>query len=1180
MHPVGLRFLLLAVLATALAASPAAAADDAFKDDFSAGLDRWRVYFAEGMWTAREGVLTSAEPKDTTGRLAQFNATADVLIRTEVRCDATGRCNFGVILRAQDDGTCFVVRYYDAADALELLAYKAGQVQRQGPASGKLQFAPDRWYRFKAAVVEDLILAKLWPADAAQEPDWQLRATCPDRRPGGAGLLVDDGSRVDFGPVHISSGGEVAALRRQSAQDREARLKSLEAGLQIRLEETPFVVRSSAGPHRRLLLRTLLNDKPEPVDGRLELVCGQTRSARDVKTAEFADGAYEVQVPEPAEPTHVGVTFTASFGKRLTAGVRIAPARRWTFHMTPHTHYDIGFTEPQPKVIDRLSSDMDAAVRFCEETADWPPESRYRWIVEVSGLFKNYAERHTPDQVARFIELVRQGRIEICGYYLNMPTELVGHEELIRCLYYAEGLRRKYGITIDTAMINDVPGYAWALPQLFSEFGIRRVAFRANSIRGQFLWYRSGAVERPFYWEGPAGHRIFVWYTDSYREGNFFRAPGLHEADFLNVIRQNERAGTWVDEIQLRMGGDNLPPEFNTSKNARAWNEKYLWPRVVVSTNREYLELLEKRYGARTKTYRGDIPSWWAEGPASSALETGMNRLVHDRLVAAEALWTLLRLTRSDATYPRERIDRAYDRMLHYDEHTWGASCSIDRPTSEETAIQWRWKAQCAYDAEKLTTELYQEAIKGLSAGLRSGAEPAVAVWNTLAWSRTDVVELKLTGSPVEGAPGLVLIDQRTGQPSPAQLDADGQLAWFIARDVPALGCAVYKVQRTTSSAKAAAAAPPDLESPFYRLQFDPGTGRWTSLYDRQLQRELVDRGADHSLNQPLREVPTGGRAAIDRKQPVEFRRTAAAKSRLSPAQAGPVFSEQTSETALPFCPRIRQTVRLYQELKIVDIINVVEKEETFEPEGVYFAFPFDVPGPEFRVQIADASMRPGKDQPPQTCHDFYSIQHWTNIAGDGFAVVLAPVEAPIVVLGDLNVYKWADRLDFPHGRLYSLVMNNYWSTNFKAGQSGTLKFRYRLTSYAGPPDAIRDTHFAWQPFQPLEPAWIAAPRAGAGASVPPQATSAIRVEGDPIIVSCVKTAETGDAVIVRLLEVRGAPAKCTLRLSVPGVTISKVFRADVVERPFDEVPVRDGGIDLALKPNEIVTVGMVAGKP
>ena len=86
-------------------------------------------------------------------------------------------------------------------------------------------------------------------------------------------------------------------------------------------------------------------------------------------------------------------------------------------------------------------------------------------------------------------------------------------------------IRDEYGIKIDTATLNDVTGYTWALVDLFNQIGIDKIALRANSIRGLFTWSRRGAVPRPSYWEGPAGGKMLMWYTDSYREGDFFRNP-------------------------------------------------------------------------------------------------------------------------------------------------------------------------------------------------------------------------------------------------------------------------------------------------------------------------------------------------------------------------------------------------------------------------------------------------------------------------------------------------------------------------------------------------------------------------------------------------------------------------------------------------------------------------------
>ncbi len=1165
-----LHCLLLGLLCISTAPLPAETQPS--RDPAQTAADRWSPYFNTGQWQISANLLSSRGPEEESARLAAGPATTDVLAETDVCLGDSVRTNFGLVLRATPDRSCLVVRYYDRNDTLELLRYDRGQVRVVASANSRLGVKPGIWYHLKTAAISQTLLAKLWET-GAKEPRWQLHVQLPDATSGQVGLMAQDGSHIDFRNPRIAPASDIQDLRTELADEQQNRLRRLREALTLELEPTPFVLKRPEGPMRRVELRFMLDGKPEPLAGSLSVRCGPFNATRALNVSDLAKGPYALLLPEPNVTTDLSVTFDTSLNTRLEKRLSLSPARHWTFYMTPHTHYDIGFTHPQPNVINRLSADMDSAVAFCRQTADWPPESRYRWTVEVTGLVKNYIDRHTPEQVAGLMELARQNRIEVCGYYLNMPTELLGHEELIRCLYYARELKDRFGISIDTAMINDVPGYAWALPQLFQEAGISRVSFRANSIRGQFLWYRPGAIERPFYWQGPEGSKIFFWYTDSYREGNFFREPGLHEDAFRSIIQQNERAGTRVDHIQLRMGGDNLPPDLDTSTNTRAWNQTYVWPRIVVATNREFLQVIEDTYGPQSKTFAGDIPSWWAEGPASSSFETGMNRIVHDRLVAAEALWTLLWLGSPDITYPHQKIANAYDKMLHYDEHTWGASESISNPRSKVTQGQWKWKADTAYDARKLTEELYTAALEQLSRPRVAADASTLAVWNTLAWPRTDTVELRLEGTPLAGAKAISVVDTRDQQPLPAQIGCDGKSAVFVARNLPALGSVRYSVRTATEPTSTGSPNSDQIENRFHRLTVSPRDGGITSWYDKTLQREMLDANAPYKGNQAIYETPIGKREVIDQKKPVAFNRVAALNGKRLRRVQGAVYDELVIETALPTCPRIEQAIRLYHELPVVDVVNIVDKQEVYEPEILYFAFPFSVPAPEIRLQIADAVMRPGKDQLTYTCHDFYSIQHWADIAGDGFGIVLAPLEAPLLSVSDLNAYKWADRITFDKGHLYSMVMNNCWTTNFKAGQGGKIPFRYRLFSYAGRHDPVASTHKAWQPFFPLSPVWLQS----ATSPAPSVSEPLLKLEGDPVIVSCIKKAETTDALVIRLLEQRGAPARCTLRFALPGHRrIAKAFSATAVEIPRQPLTVKDDAVTVELRANQIATLLVV----
>jgi RNase H-fold protein (predicted Holliday junction resolvase) len=74
-------------------------------------------------------------------------------------------------------------------------------------------------------------------------------------------------------------------------------------------------------------------------------------------------------------------------------------------------------------------------------------------------------ERNTsPERLAesgdrtRFFDRVREGRIEICALPFSMNTEAYSIDELARQLRFADELRGRFDVPIETAMQIDVPG--------------------------------------------------------------------------------------------------------------------------------------------------------------------------------------------------------------------------------------------------------------------------------------------------------------------------------------------------------------------------------------------------------------------------------------------------------------------------------------------------------------------------------------------------------------------------------------------------------------------------------------------------------------------------------------------------------------------------------------------------
>jgi hypothetical protein len=118
--------------------------------------------------------------------------------------------------------------------------------------------------------------------------------------------------------------------------------------------------------------------------------------------------------------------------------------------------------------------------------------------------------------------LIRKGRVEVGAWYLQL-SDCYAHEELVRALYPARELSRKYGIPLTCAMNNDVTGWSWASPQILSKSGVRYFATGVNETRSL------AALQRPcaFYWESPDGSRILHWNGEHYLFGNY--GLRLHE---------------------------------------------------------------------------------------------------------------------------------------------------------------------------------------------------------------------------------------------------------------------------------------------------------------------------------------------------------------------------------------------------------------------------------------------------------------------------------------------------------------------------------------------------------------------------------------------------------------------------------------------------------------------------
>ena len=888
----------------------------------------------------------------------------------------------------------------------------------------------------------------------------------------------------------------------------------------------------------------------EPSEAMLE-----TSGARPIAIS-LRPGSQTVELSLPAVKTETPVSIAVRVGGEVVAENKqiLKPVRPWVLYFLPHSHVDIGYTHVQTEVERKQWAYLEEAIELARRTADYPPEARFKWNSEGLWAVDSYLKQAPPEKRREFIQAVRKGWIHLDALYGNELTGLCRPEELFRLLDCARRLSKEHDLVIDSAMISDVPGYTWGIVPALAHSGVKYFSIGPNHIH-RIGYTLSEWGDRPFYWVSPSGqHRVLCWMAGKayswFHGGLLGDIQGVDPRAFFEYLNELSESGYPYDMVQLRysIGGDNGPPDPNLPEFVKAWNAKYVHPKMMIATTSQMFHEFERRYGDRVPEVRGDFTPYWEDGAGSSAAETALARNASERLVQAEALWSML----NPKEYPADDFYAAWRSVLLYNEHTWGAHCSISQPESQFTLDQWKIKQAFALEAH-IRSQKLTDAV--LDASKTAGEEvTAFDVYNTSSWPRTDLVIVTADLPPA----GVVVKDSE-GRPVPSQpissRHVKGTLA-FLAKHVPPLGAKRFFLEpgdsRPTGSAKLDGNV---VKNQAIRVAVDENTGAIASLTCNGIPADLAGKANGLGLNQYWY---VAGR---DPKEPARSGKVEIHRGATGPLSASLVAISQQ----VPGCHVLGRVVRVIEGIDRVDIYNFMRKEKVLSKESVHFGFDFNVPHGVMRMDVPWAVVRPELDQLPGACKNYFTVGRWVDISNDEFGVTWATVDAPLVEVGAITVDvlpsvfepdNWIRRLE-PTQTFYSYVMNNYWETNYKASQEGAVTFRYSIMPHKQF-DPVAAARFGIEQSQPL----VVVP---ADANTPVR-ESLFRVEPESVLVTSLKPSEDGKAWMVRLFNAGATAARATLSWTDPGPrSISK-------SSPFEEDgPKLSGPIDLP--PYGIVTL-------
>lgn len=805
----------------------------------------------------------------------------------------------------------------------------------------------------------------------------------------------------------------------------------------------------------------------------------------------------------------------------------IAGAVQPDVYVVPFSHLDLFWAGTREECLSRGNRIITKAMRM---TTQHPS---FRFLIEDEVWLANYVETHPGSaELEQLKRLVKEGRIEISPKWAGILQNLPRGETWVRNFVYGKRYAREiFGVNPKVANLGDLPGYTSQFPQIL-----------ARSDVPYMVMTRMGPADKSlFYYRALDGSKALTWNTlKGYGWGTFITSKRLTDEEKRARFQKDvdDVSKTTSGPILMNWGTDLWAPDDNLVPAIESFKSPV---RLTFATPSEFFHHAEKTPAIPETS--GEIPHAWGNILSSISHIWPPTITAADTLVTAEK-FSAINYALGYAGYPQQEFELLWKRVLEASDHNnfgQGGDSGDAR------------KLEYANIATMRGGEILRDALRNIAERVRSpfARSMPVVVFNPLSWIRDDVVSahVSLYGDASPGdiddyRKGLRLVDE-TGASIPFYVEqSSGTVSRaieivFVARGVPSLGYKTYFVVPAEKSEAfsnvaeikldADEARPKrqlgadQIESEFYRVSIDRATGMVT-VFDKELNRvvakdmEIVgseERGGDTLSKEYVtgrKVINTVGRIEIEENSPV---RTVVR----IPGDLG----------GIP----VVQRVLLYRGLKRVDLENTVnwnglkliKIEQTFPYEHpdaeIQYGIPFGaVSGSDFMPKSEPrAGDEIGKDfwKEWRQIHDwvFAGTKDWgLTIGADHQVVTLAPG----VVRGGMLRGSYSAVGITRHAKPFLRQLP----------PAGTYVFRYSLSSSKGDWRAAK----SYRAGMALNTMLISvSPADDLSPKALPPSQSFCSLEGGNLVVSALKKAESGEALVLRVHDTAGAHAETALGL-------------------------------------------------
>lgn len=740
--------------------------------------------------------------------------------------------------------------------------------------------------------------------------------------------------------------------------------------------------------------------------------------------------------------------------------------RKWLVYTTPHAHTDVGYTHRQSEVAERMSRNLDTALKQLQG----PSREAFSYILDSSWALLDYAYTRGEEGIEKVLSEAKRGKIGIPSNFVDLLTHFASLEELIENGVYSDCLMRPYQLRADRMDIVDVASATSSLPSVLMGMGVKYLLHANNQDRGPFRLNSGLHRKSPFYWQGPDGQRLLTWLSRMYCEfKKVCGSPGSIPAAKRGLdlwLKEYERDDYHPDAVILYgQEADNTDLDIRMADFAKDYSGKIAYPKLIPSNGSSFFEYINK-WSDTFPVVSGDQGAYWEDGAASSPLSSFKARRAQAALKAAQTLDSLASLHEGGVAWPRKQYDEAWRWLLLYDEHTWGSFLSGPAKDSLLQQSSWAFKANMAHQALLMAESLLTRAATRLSLKWNNEGRELV-VHNPNSFDLSGIVNTEFN-------PDETMIDSQA-QVLPWEITGQtGSLinAKVLIPKVPALSYSRFKlVTRAAKGHDGETTAMPcaallTLENQFYRIKIKTADAKIVSMMDKDLNLEVCGKGLGGLLRTKGSKTSTllGNHARLTQEDPEEIEGIKVKETRAWTSALGDtlVLSGECGFGKIDvrfFLPKAEKRVDLsyHLDFKVMD-----------SPEALYIDF--DTSLPENTKVLSDNQttwVNWATDTMRGACLEWLPLQTSMLLKSSAGDIQIVSPQAFLFTVNQPVKGLWTSDMKVDGNRVLSYVFNNHWQTNYHPGEDGMLDFSYAITSdaYISPEDAYR---FGWAQRQGL----------------------------------------------------------------------------------------------------------------